>query len=170
MSEEHQTIPAATNAATLGSDVGWMPVLLNAAAAIMCAALVVAAYHFAYIVQQPRAQWGTLDVAELMHTKELMMTVKAMSPDTSEEQRGQVYEDLKNFGQQLEAVIADVQRECDCTVMVRNALVKAPNVIDLTDTARQRLGLTKSVAQLTDELRRMGNNAKEDPRGKAGEK
>ena len=170
MSEEHQTIPAATDAVTLGGDVGWMPVFWNAAVAFMCASLVVAAYHFAYIAQQPRSQWGTLDVAELMHTKELMMTVKAMSPDTSDEQKGQVYEDLKNFGQQLETVIADVQRECNCIVMVRNAVVKAPNVIDLTDTARQRLGLTKSVAQLTDELRRIGPKEKEDPRAKVGEK
>ena len=107
--------------------------------------LVVAAPLTAYDrwVLQPALVIGVVDVAEVYRAKEAEFTqilTKALSQPASEEERQKALVMARAFAQRLPLALDELQRECNCLVILRTAVAgPTPNTIDLTAQLRRKV-------------------------------
>ena len=106
---------------------------------------VVAAALTAYdrLVLQPALVIGVVDVAEVYRAKEAEFTqilTKALSQPASEEERQKALVMARAFAQRLPLALDELQRECNCLVILRTAVAgPTPNTIDLTAQLRRKV-------------------------------
>jgi len=107
--------------------------------------LVVAASLTAYdrLVLRPALVIGVVDVAEVYRAKEAEFTqilTKALSQPPSEEDRQKALVMARAFAQRLPLALDELQRECNCLVILRTAVAgPTPNTIDLTAQLRRKV-------------------------------
>ena len=107
--------------------------------------LVVAASLAAYdrLVLRPALVIGVVDVAEVYRAKEAEFTqilTKALSQPPSEEDRQKALVMARAFAQRLPLALDELQRECNCLVILRTAVAgPTPNTIDLTAQLRRKV-------------------------------
>ena len=107
--------------------------------------LVVAASLTAYDrwVLRPALVIGVVDVAEVYRAKEAEFTqilTKALSQPASEEERQKALVMARAFAQRLPLALDELQRECNCLVILRTAVAgPTPNTIDLTAQLRRKV-------------------------------
>ena len=107
--------------------------------------LVVAASLTAYDrwVLRPALVIGVVDVAEVYRAKEAEFTqilTKALSQPPSEEDRQKALVMARAFAQRLPLALDELQRECNCLVILRTAVAgPTPNTIDLTAQLRRKV-------------------------------
>jgi len=107
--------------------------------------LVVAASLTAYDrwVLRPALVIGVVDVAEVYRAKEAEFTqilTKALSQPASEEERQKALAMARAFAQRLPLALDELQRECNCLVILRTAVAgPTPNTIDLTAQLRRKV-------------------------------
>ena len=107
--------------------------------------LVVAASLTAYdrLVLRPALVIGVVDVAEVYRAKEAEFTqilTKALSQPASEEERQKALVMARAFAQRLPLALDELQRECNCLVILRTAVAgPTPNTIDLTAQLRRKV-------------------------------
>ena len=107
--------------------------------------LVVAASLTAYdrSVVRPALVIGGVDVGELYRAKEAEFTqilTKALSQPASEEERQKALVMARAFAQRLPLALDELQRECNCLVILRTAVAgPTPNTIDLTAQLRRKV-------------------------------
>ena len=107
--------------------------------------LVVAASLAAYdrLVLRPALVIGVVDVAEVYRAKEAEFTqilTKALSQPASEEERQKALVMARAFAQRLPLALDELQRECNCLVILRTAVAgPTPNTIDLTAQLRRKV-------------------------------
>ena len=107
--------------------------------------LVVAASLTAYDrwVLRPALVIGVVDVAEVYRAKEAEFTqilTKALSQPASEEERQKALVMARAFAQRLPRALDELQRECNCLVILRTAVAgPTPNTIDLTAQLRRKV-------------------------------
>ena len=107
--------------------------------------LVVAASLTAYDrwVLRPALVIGVVDVAEGYRAKEAEFTqilTKALSQPASEEERQKALVMARAFAQRLPLALDELQRECNCLVILRTAVAgPTPNTIDLTAQLRRKV-------------------------------
>ena len=107
--------------------------------------LVVAASLTAYDrwVLRPALVIGVVDVAEVYRAKEAEFTqilTKALSQPASEEERQKALVMARAFAQRLPLGLDELQRECNCLVILRTAVAgPTPNTIDLTAQLRRKV-------------------------------
>ena len=106
---------------------------------------VVAASLAAYdrLVLRPALVIGVVDVAEVYRAKEAEFTqilTKALSQPASEEERQKALVMARAFAQRLPLALDELQRECNCLVILRTAVAgPTPNTIDLTAQLRRKV-------------------------------
>ena len=106
---------------------------------------VVAASLTAYdrLVLRPALVIGVVDVAEVYRAKEAEFTqilTKALSQPASEEERQKALVMARAFAQRLPLALDELQRECNCLVILRTAVAgPTPNTIDLTAQLRRKV-------------------------------
>ena len=107
--------------------------------------LVVAASLTAYDrwVLRPALVIGVVDVAEVYRAKEAEFTqilTKALSQPASEEERQKALVMARAFAQRLPLALDELQRECNCLVILRTAVAgPTPNTVDLTAQLRRKV-------------------------------
>ena len=107
--------------------------------------LVVAASLTAYDrwVLRPALVIGVVDVAEVYRAKEAEFTqilTKALSQPASEEERQKALVMARAFAQRLPLALDELQRECNCLVILRTAVAgPTPNTVDLTAKLRRKV-------------------------------
>jgi hypothetical protein len=107
--------------------------------------LVVAASLAAYdrLVLRPALVIGVVDVAEVYRAKEAEFTqilTKALSQPPSEEDRQKALVMARAFAQRLPLALDELQRECNCLVILRTAVAgPTPNTLDLTAQLRRKV-------------------------------
>ena len=107
--------------------------------------LVVAASLTAYDrwVLRPALVIGVVDVAEVYRAKEAEFTqilTKALSQPAAEEERQKALVMARAFAQRLPLALDELQRECNCLVILRTAVAgPTPNTIDLTAQLRRKV-------------------------------
>ena len=94
-------------------------------------------------VLRPSLVIGVVDVAEVYRAKEAEFTqilTKALSQPASEEERQKALVMARAFAQRLPLALDELQRECNCLVILRTAVAgPTPNTIDLTAQLRRKV-------------------------------
>ena len=95
------------------------------------------------LVLRPALVIGVVDVAEVYRAKEAEFTqilTKALSQPASEEERQKALVMARAFAQRLPLALDELQRECNCLVILRTAVAgPTPNTIDLTAQLRRKV-------------------------------
>lgn len=141
MTEELNEVAAPESAQRIegGDQAGiWINLLQSVLISIVIAALGLWAYHH-WIISPHKQHVAMLDIAEVLQLKELEMTVMMSRPGISDAERAQGYEAIKSFAGNIEEAVATLQRECECLILVRNAVVRAPAAEDLTPRLKAML-------------------------------
>ena len=114
-------------------------------AQVLVTLLVVAASLATYdrLVLRPALVIGVVDVAEVYRAKEAEFTqilTKALSQPPSEEDRLKALVMARAFAQRLPLALDELPRECNCLVILRNAVAgPTPNTVDLTAQLRRKV-------------------------------
>jgi len=109
-------------------------------------------YHFA-VVERTSQRFALLDISEVIGIKQLVIADMATRPGMTDKDREQIYDSVASFAKAMEEAVAQIQRECACTLLVRSAVVKTTASEDLTPLLKARLGLDQSIADLTASIR-----------------
>jgi hypothetical protein len=113
------------------------------AASVLTSVLVVltslALYHHFVVARQPSGV-ATVALRELLEVKQLQVTLELTKPGVSDRERAAGYDEIATFATQMEAALVALQRECACTILVRDAVVKTSGA-DLTAELARRLGV-----------------------------
>jgi len=130
----------------------WMTRAIEAILVLLTVVALIAIYHFA-VVERTAQRFALLDISEVIGIKQLVIADMAIRPGTTDMDREQIYDSVASFAKDIEAAVAQIQLECACTLLVRSAVVKTTAAEDLTPLLKARLGLDKSIADLTASIR-----------------
>lgn len=119
--------------------LAWMEYAINAAIAMVVMAVALLAYH-QLVVAPNKQRFAYVDISELMELKELQVAGAAMAPGATDADRERAFGEIAKFASDLERAISTLQSECDCTLLVRAAIVKSKSE-DMTPVLKERLGM-----------------------------
>lgn len=118
-----------------------MPLWMGIAAAALVSILVTILGLVAYAHYGPKAvRIATVDINEVIQIKEVQLTVMATKPGVTDKEREAAYDEITKFGSSVEGAIGDLQRDCDCLILVRAAVVKGAE--DMTGALKLKLGMS----------------------------
>lgn len=86
-------------------------------------------------------QVGMVDIPEIMETIELKFTALVTRPGASDADRGEAYDLVKASAPALETLVAGLQRDCDCLLLTRAAVVAGSHVTDYTREIKVAMGI-----------------------------
>lgn len=135
-----------------GFGIDWIGLLIQAALTILVIGASLVVYHYA-IVEEKSQRIALVDIAEVIGIKQLEVTERATRPGIDDRERERLFEAVTEFAKQIDVAVSEIQEECGCTLLVRSAVVKTTKAEDLTPMLKARLGLTKSLAELTEAIR-----------------
>jgi hypothetical protein len=117
-----------------------MPLWMVIASAALVSILVTILGQIAYAHYGPKAvRIATVDINEVMQIKEVQLTVMASKPGVTDKEREAAYDEITKFGSSFEGAIGELQRDCDCLILVRAAVVKGAE--DMTGALKLKLGM-----------------------------
>ena len=88
----------------------------------------------------PEPKLGVLDIAALYRQEEQQISRALTERGATPEAREDALRQAAEFGDRLEALIADLPKRCDCLVLARGAVIGARRAaLDLTADVQQRL-------------------------------
>lgn len=113
--------------------------LKSIAMTALVSVVVIAIYHVTirYVVKSPA--YVVINLAEVVEAKEKVFTTMLSKPGITDADRGSAYEQVKQFGTDMEKEVANIQKECQCMVFVKGALLAGAE--DKTADLKKRLGL-----------------------------
>lgn len=141
--EQKPAAPAPTAApdAQVESDAGRISLYGIAGVAAFVSLVVgsslLAGYH---AIVAPSNKFAMVDVAGVLETKEVVFTEIITKPGVSDQDRAAAYEMVRQTGPQLDAALGELQKECDCIILAKAAVV-GDGAVDLTPRLRARLGI-----------------------------
>lgn len=139
-----------------GKDSSWLGLAINTVTTLVIAAGMIAAYHF-MVAAPTKQKIAVVDIAEILGLKELQVTAAATSPDATDKQRSEAFEEITKFARDMETAVNDLQADCGCTLLVRAAVVKVTAAEDLTSALKERLGMAGlDQAKLIQQIRSAG--------------
>lgn len=123
-----------------GAGKGWMwPTLMALLLTLVVSGAMLVVYHHRVVVPN-QVRLAMVDIGEIMDIKQLQLTKAAMDQNLDDEGRGKLYDEVTQFSMALERAVADLQKECGCTLLVRASVVKG-DAEDLTEALKARLGM-----------------------------
>lgn len=126
----------------------WLTYAIQAVCVFGAILLCLTIYHFT-IAEKNAQRIALLDINEVVSTKQLAITELSLRKGVTDRDREDLYDQITSFSKEIEKAVEDIQAECGCTLLVRSAVVKAANGEDLTPVLKAKLGLDKSIADLT---------------------
>ena len=160
--EETASTSSANNMETPADDSNepvYLNYIINAMVSVAVGGILLLLYHY-FIVVNNQPKFAVLDVAELVEIKQAQVSQNLIRPGASDSDRGNAYEEIKVFSTSLQTTIKDLQAECDCTILVKAAVVRT-DYQDLTHVAKERLGLDGvNMKAIIENLQ--GNNSLQD--------
>lgn len=131
----------------------WMAYAIQILVVVVVVTGALAIYHFS-VVEKSAQKLALIDISDVISTKQLEMTELATRPDATNQDRESIYDSVTVFSKDMENAIAQIQNECGCVLLVRNAVVKTSGIEDLTPLLKSRLGLERTVAELSSAIRK----------------
>ena len=153
--KELNAMPEAQNDTEPVSEKGSQILVYGIQGVLVLAAILISLtiYHYT-IVQKTVQKFALLDISEVVGLKQLAITELSLRKEVTDKDREGLYDQITAFSKDIEKAVADIQSECGCTLLVRSAVVKTTDGEDLTPVLKARLGLDKSVGELTDMIRK----------------
>jgi hypothetical protein len=112
--------------------------VIHAFITLLTVAMLLALYD--RLVLRPALVIGIVDVADVYRAKEAEFT-QLLTRSGADEDRQIALAMARNFSQQLPSALDELSRECGCMVLVKAAIVGAPNsLLDLTPALRRKVG------------------------------
>lgn len=108
------------------------PIVLPA----LVSAMLLTAYHF--LVNQ-KASIAVVDVSEVMAIQQAQFVKLLSSGTVTDKQREESFTMVAGFGDRLKAAIDSVQKDCHCTLIVKNAVIG--EVSDYTESLKAKMGM-----------------------------
>ncbi|WP_155646893.1 hypothetical protein [Burkholderia territorii] len=108
--------------------------LVGFAAGLLGTVAVVVPYHYVS-AQKP---FGVVDINGIFNLRSLVLADKASTVKTPEA-RAALEAEAGNTGPKIDQALADVQKRCNCVLLVRAAVIS--NLPDYTDQVKHTLGL-----------------------------
>lgn len=103
---------------------------------VLVSALLLTAYHF--LVNQ-KASIAVVDVSEVMAIQQAQFVKLLSSGTVTDKQREESFTMVAGFGDRLKAAIDSVQKDCHCTLIVKNAVIG--EVSDYTESLKAKMGM-----------------------------
>lgn len=120
-------------------DSPWLAYSIQAMITLLVVGTVLSLYHFLYVIPN-RQKVALIDVSEVLELKQMQLATDAAKPGITDKERAEIFDKIGTFSKDLEVAIDELQSECDCTLLVRAAVVKSRGD-DLTHDLKVRLGL-----------------------------
>ena len=125
----------------------WLGYAIQTVLVLAIVAVSLLAYHFT-VADKAAQRFALLDVGEVINLKQLAITDLATREGVTDKEREKIYDMVTSFSREIEGAVTQIQQECNCTLLVRSAVVKTGTAEDLTPLLKQRLGLDKSEGEL----------------------
>lgn len=103
---------------------------------LICTLMLIASYHF--LVNQ-KSSIAVVDVSEVMAIQQSQFVKLLSSGTVTDKQREDSFAMVAGFGDRLKAAIDSVQKDCRCTLIVKNAVIG--EVSDYTDSLKAKMGM-----------------------------
>ena len=108
------------------------PIVLPA----LVSTILLSAYHF-WVNQ--KTSIAVVDVSEVMAIQQSQFVKLLSSGTVTDKQREDSFAMVAGFGDRLKAAIDSVQKDCRCTLIVKNAVIG--EVSDYTDSLKAKMGM-----------------------------
>jgi len=110
---------------------------------VLSATLVaVALWGYDRWVREPRTpRFAVVDVADIYKLKTSQLVGDMLNAGENKEGQAAVRGRADEFGNDVDQLLADLARDCNCVVLARPAVVAGGTVPDYTDALRRKLGL-----------------------------
>ncbi len=108
------------------------PIVLPA----LVSAMLLTAYHF-WVNQ--KVSIAVVDVSEVMAIQQAQFVRLLSSGTVTDKQREESFTMVAGFGDRLKAAIDSVQKDCHCTLIVKNAVIG--EVSDYTESLKAKMGM-----------------------------
>ena len=122
--------------------------MLGSALLLLLATLISAAlitvYHF--WLAKPAGNFAVVDIASVVKIKESQFTALLSGPQVTDKERIAAYQLVSGIGPQIEQAIGELQKECDCSIIVKSAMI-AGSAEDLTPRLKALLGITERTGE-----------------------
>lgn len=146
----------------------WIGYAINAAIALVVVSAALLLYH-QFVVIPSKQRVAVVDITEVLELKELQVAVAATSSGATDEDRNLAFGEITKFAGEMERVVAELQNECQCTLLVRAAVLKT-KADDLTPLLKERLGMRGVEKKALIDKLRTSNGKEIKPEDKTGEK
>lgn len=105
-------------------------------ASVLCTLMLIASYHF-WVNQ--KASIAVVDVSEVLTIQQSQFVKLLSSGTVTDKQREESFTMVAGFGDRLKAAIDSVQKDCQCTLIVKNAVIG--EVSDYTESLKAKMGM-----------------------------
>lgn len=118
--------------------VDWLLALSVCAIAFITTCLVIFAYH-KFVVSKSHS-FAIVDLNEIIKIKQLQFEEILVKPNVTDSERMVAYDLVKNIGKDLPAALVELQAQCGCVILAKNAVISGES-LDLTNQLKDLLGL-----------------------------
>lgn len=102
-------------------------------------------YHFSF-VRPGMTGYATVDISAAVRHREAQFTALLTSKTVNDRDREAAYRLVQGIGPEIEKAVATLQTECNCTILVKSAVVAGP-ALDLTPRLLQLMGIKVGAVQ-----------------------
>lgn len=120
---------------------GWLDVVMPyvwGTGALASMGIMLAVYHFAFAPKE--AAFAVVDLAAAVKVREAEFAQLLSGPNVGDRERQQAFHLVQNIGPEIEKAIQRLQKECECVIVVKSAVVAGP-ATDLTPRLLAHLGI-----------------------------
>lgn len=106
---------------------------------MLICALMIGIYHVSFN-RKPQQNIAVVDLTDIVSIKQKQFTSLLTKKNATDADRGAAYEMVKAFGPSLEKSLVEVQKDCNCTLVSKQAVL-AGNLEDKTADLKAKLGM-----------------------------
>ena len=151
---------AATTIVSEADSGGWLGMIIQWVGTLLIVMVALLIYHWRFA--PPPQRVGVVDISEVLQIKQMQVTTKALQ--SGENSAAEAYGEIAQFAAQIEGIISALQRECECTLFVKAAVIRPAEGEDLTPILKQRLGIAHlDKNSLMEQMRTAGGQNTEMP-------
>jgi hypothetical protein len=106
---------------------------------MLICALMIGIYHVSFN-KKPQQNIAVVDLSDIVAVKQKQFTTLLTKKNVTDTDRGAAYEMVKAFGPSLQKSLIEVQKDCSCTLVSKQAVL-AGNLEDKTADLKAKLGM-----------------------------
>jgi hypothetical protein len=135
MSEETKATPV-----DIGNESGWIGELIRLVSVVLIVMIGFVAYHN-FFAGQNKQRFAVVDISQVLQLKELQVMAASTQSGSAEKPASETFDEISRFASDIEAAIGTLKEECNCTLLVKTAVIKPDDGDDLTPMLKKRLGM-----------------------------